>query len=168
MSNAPSRPIIRPTLGFAWSHPAHAIALGFGTGIAPVAPGTVGTLVAFPLHALLAAWWTPLIILLVAVVLFVVGVWACDRTSRALGLSDHSGMNWDEIVAFLVVLVFTPDGWGWQVVAFVLFRAFDVIKPQPIRYIDRTVKGGLGVMLDDLLAAGYTVLVLAVLKWFMG
>ncbi len=164
----PSRPIIRPTLGFAWSHPAHVIALGFGTGVAPIAPGTVGTLVAFPLYALLTMWWTPPGILAIAAALFVLGVWACDRTSRALGLSDHSGINWDEIVAFLVVLVFTPPGWGWQLLAFLLFRAFDVVKPQPIRYFDRTVKGGFGVMLDDVLAAGYTLLVLALLKWFIG
>lgn len=168
MNPAPGRPIIRPTLGFAWSHPAHVLALGFGTGVAPIAPGTVGTLVAFPLHALLARWCSPLQILLVAVALFAIGVWACGRTSRALGLSDHSGINWDEIVAFLIVLVFTPGGWGWQLLAFLLFRVFDVVKPQPIRYFDRNVKGGFGVMLDDLLAAGYTVLVLATLKWWIG
>jgi phosphatidylglycerophosphatase A len=167
MSGASNRPIIRPTLAFALAHPAHFLALGFGTGLAPVAPGTFGTLVAFPLYALLALWLGSAGILLVAAGMFVAGIWLCGRTSRALGLSDHSAINWDEIVAFLAVLAFTPTGWLWDVAAFLLFRFFDVVKPPPIRYFDQTVKGGFGVMLDDVLAAGYTVLVLAIAKFLL-
>ncbi len=151
----------RPSATFLLSHPAHFIALGFGTGLAPAAPGTVGTLLAFPLYAVLGNWLSPLGILALLPGLFALGVWACGRTGRALGVADHSGMNWDEIVAFLLVLVFTPHGLVWQVGAFCAFRFFDVVKPPPIRYLDRTVKGGFGVMLDDLVAAFYSLLLLA-------
>ena len=88
-------------------------------------------------------------------------MWACERTGRDLGVSDHSGMVWDEVVAFWAVLLLVPSGFAAQLAAFFLFRAFDVIKPPPIRHVDRTVKGGFGVMLDDVIAAFYTVLVFA-------
>jgi phosphatidylglycerophosphatase A len=158
----------RPSARFLLSHPAHFIALGFGTGLSPVAPGTVGTLLAFPLHAALARWIDPLGILVLLPALFALGVWACGRTGRALGAADHAGMNWDEIVAFVLVLVFTPPGLAWQVAAFGAFRLFDIVKPPPIRYLDRTVKGGFGVMLDDVLAAFYALLLLAVAKFVIG
>jgi phosphatidylglycerophosphatase A len=158
----------RPSARFLFSHPAHFIALGFGTGLAPAAPGTVGTLLAFPLYAVLVQWIDPLGILLLLPALFALGVWACGRTGRALGAADHAGMNWDEIVAFMLVLVFAPPGLAWQVAAFGAFRLFDIVKPPPIRYLDRTVKGGLGVMLDDLLAAFYALLLLAVAKFVIG
>jgi len=151
----------RPSAAFLLSHPAHFVALGFGTGLSPAAPGTIGTLLAIPIYAVLATWIGPLGVLALLPALFALGVWACGRTGRALGASDHSGMNWDEIVAFLLVLVFTPPGLAWQAAAFVAFRLFDIAKPPPIRYVDRAVKGGLGVMLDDLLAAFYTLLLLA-------
>jgi len=159
---------IRPTAGFLLAHPAHFIALGFGTGLSPVAPGTVGTLLAFPLHALAAAWLAPAALGAALVALFALGVWACGRTGRALGVADHGGMNWDEIVAFMTVLLFTPSGLAWQLAAFVAFRAFDVIKPPPIRWLERTVKGGLGVMLDDAVAALYALLVLALAARLLG
>ena len=152
---------VRPSAAFLLSHPAHFVALGFGTGLAPAAPGTVGTLLAFPLYAVLGHWLSPLGILALLPALFALGAWACGRTGRALGVLDHSGMNWDEIVAFLLVLVFTPPGLAWQVAAFCAFRLFDVVKPPPIRYLDRTVKSGFGVMLDDLVAAFYALLLLA-------
>jgi phosphatidylglycerophosphatase A len=151
----------RPTAGFLLAHPAHFIALGFGTGLSPVAPGTVGTLLAFPMYAVAAAWLAPAALAAVLAALFALGVWACGRTGRALGVADHGGMNWDEIVAFMAVLLFTPAGFWWQLAAFAAFRFFDVVKPPPIRWLDRTVKGGLGVMLDDAVAAFYTLLVLA-------
>lgn len=158
----------RPSATFLLSHPAHFVALGFGTGLSPAAPGTVGTLLAFPLYAVLARWLPPVGILALLPALFGLGVWACGRTGRALGSPDHSAMNWDEIVAFLVILVFTPPGIAWQAAAFVAFRLFDIAKPPPIRYVDRTVKGGLGVMLDDLLAAFYALLLLAVARIAIG
>jgi phosphatidylglycerophosphatase A len=158
----------RPTAGFMLAHPAHFIALGLGTGLSPIAPGTVGTLLAIPLYAALARWLAPPGLALAIAALFVLGIWACGRTGRALGVADHGGMNWDEIVAFLAVLLLTPAGWWWQVFAFAAFRFFDIAKPPPIRHLDRTVKGGLGVMLDDAVAAFYTLLVLAAVKWMLG
>ena len=137
------------------------IALGFGSGLAPAAPGTFGTLFAWVAFAILdpflsdAAWWA------LIGASFVLGVWACERTGRDLGVSDHSGMVWDEVVAFWAVLVLVPGDFAAQLGAFFLFRAFDVIKPPPIRLVDRRVKGGFGVMLDDVLAALYTVLAVA-------
>ncbi|MGH8697671.1 MAG: phosphatidylglycerophosphatase A family protein [Burkholderiales bacterium] len=160
--------LARPTAGFLLSHPAHFIALGFGTGLAPLAPGTVGTLLAVPLYAVLAAWLSPELLAGAIAGLFAIGVWACGRTGRDLGAADHGSMNWDEIVAFLAVLLFTPPGFAWQATAFVAFRVFDVAKPPPIRHVDRTVKGGFGVMLDDAIAAFYALLVLAAAKRLLG
>lgn len=156
--------IYRPTPGFLVRHPAHFIALGFGTGLSPIVPGTFGTVLAFPLYAMLAQAFTPLGVALAIVALFGVGVWACGRTGRDLGVPDHGAMNWDEVVAFLAVLLLTPAGLGWQVGAFVAFRFFDMVKPPPIRRVERTIKGGLGVMADDMVAAFYAVLVLAIAK----
>jgi len=156
--------IARPTAGFAFSHPAHFIALGFGAGLAPVAPGTAGTLLAFPLWWLLRDGYEPLVLLALLAALFAVGVWACARTGRDLGVSDHGAMCWDEIVAFLLVLALAPGEPAWQAAAFFLFRAFDVLKPPPIRQLELRFKGGFGVMFDDILAAGYTLLVLAIAK----
>jgi phosphatidylglycerophosphatase A len=95
-------------------------------------------------------------------------VWACEVTGRALGSPDHGGMVWDETTAFLLVLFFTPVYGYWQVAAFLLFRLFDIVKPPPIRYYERLVKGGWGVMIDDILAAFYTLLVLAIARTVMG
>jgi phosphatidylglycerophosphatase A len=152
----------QPSWRFMWRHPAHVIALGAGSGLAPRAPGTAGTLLAFPLYWALAAWCSPLVLFGVVAGAFALGVWACGVTGRALGAADHGAMVWDEIVAFTLVLAFTPAGWQWQAGAFALFRAFDILKPPPIGYFDRRLKNGFGVMFDDLLAAGYTLLALAV------
>lgn len=153
--------ILRPTAPFMFAHPAHFIALGFGTGLSPFAPGTVGTLLAFPLYRVLDPWLAPAAMLGVIAALFAIGVWAAGRTGRALGIQDHSSMNIDEIAAFMLVLWFTPAGLGWQAFAFLAFRFFDVVKPPPIRHFDRTVKGGFGVMFDDIVAALYTLLLMA-------
>jgi phosphatidylglycerophosphatase A len=153
--------ILRPTAPFMLSHPAHFVALGFGTGLSPFAPGTVGTLLALPLYLVLEPWLSAEAMLAFIAALFAVGVWAAGRTGRALGIQDHTSMNIDEIVAFMLVLWLTPAGLAWQVFAFFAFRFFDVVKPPPIRYFDRTVKGGFGVMFDDLLAALYTLIVIA-------
>ena len=155
---------VRPDWAFLLRHPAHFIAFGGGVGLIPAAPGTFGTLLALPLYWAISPWLPTLELIALTAVLFLVGVWACEVTGRALGVSDHGGMVWDETVAFLLVLCFVPT-WGyWHAMAFGLFRLFDIAKPQPIRHYDRTLKGGFGVMFDDLLAAFYTLLVLALYK----
>lgn len=153
-----------PDARFLLAHPAHFIALGFGTGLSPRAPGTVGTLLAFPLYLALTKVLSPFGVLILCAALFALGVWAGARTARDMGVHDHGSINWDEIVAFLIVLSLTPPDWLWWAGAFAAFRFFDIVKPPPIRHFDTHVKGGLGVMLDDLLAAGYTVLLLAAAK----
>lgn len=155
---------VPPNRRFLFSHPAHFIALGFGSGLARAAPGTAGTLVALPIFWYLHPRLSDPALLAVIVVLFFVGMWACERTGRDLGVPDHGGMVIDEIVAFLLVLFMLPQEPMWEAFAFLLFRFFDITKPLPIRYYDRTVKGGFGVMLDDLIAAFYTLFVLAAWK----
>lgn len=156
----------RPTWEFITRHPAHFIAFGGGAGLSPVAPGTMGTLVTFLLFGLINQYLDPVRFLLLIGVLFIIGIWACSVTGKALGNHDHGGMVWDEIVAFLLVLLFTPNTLVWQAFAFLLFRLFDIFKPQPIRYYDEKLRGGFGVMFDDLLAAFFTLLCLAVWKAF--
>ena len=155
---------IKPNWRFVLSHPAHFLSFGFGSGLFPVAPGTAGTLVAFPIYWYLAERLTGVSLVFVLILAFILGVWACGKTGKALGVADHGGMVWDEILAFLLVLLFTPEGFSWYLLAFLLFRFFDIVKPPPIRYFDRAWHGGLGVMFDDILAAGYTLLSLAVVK----
>ncbi len=154
---------MKPTREFLLKHPAHFIALGFGSGLAPKAPGTFGTLAALPIYAL-AVWlggtW---FLAIIAMLLFFIGIWASGVTGAALGVSDHSDIVIDEIAAFLLILVFTPRSWPWIVLAFVLFRIFDILKPWPISVADRRIKGGFGVMFDDLLAAVFTIICL----WFL-
>ena len=145
-------------------HPAHVVAFGFGAGLAPFAPGTAGTLAAIPIHWYLAPrLGAPAYLGLIAV-LFLVGVWACARTGRSLGVADHPAMVWDETVAFLLVLAIVPREFPWQAAGFLLFRLLDVVKPAPIRSIERRFKGGFGVMFDDLVAAGLALVVLATVK----
>ncbi|MDZ7656901.1 MAG: phosphatidylglycerophosphatase A [Sulfurimicrobium sp.] len=158
----------KPDLKLLFSHPAHFFSLGFGSGLSPFAPGTAGSLLAIPLFMGLAHF-LPLAGLLAVVMLsFGLGVWFCGLTGKALGVSDHGGIVWDEIVAMWLILAFTPPGWLWFGIAFLLFRLFDIWKPFPIRYFDQHVKGGFGVMLDDLLAAGYALAVLKLLEHFYG
>lgn len=154
----------KPDWRFLLNHPAHLLAFGFGSGLSRWAPGTFGTLVAFPIYWYLAPRLSDALFILVLIWAFAFGVWVCDKTGRELGVSDYSGIVWDEIVAFLLVLFFTPEGWIWQVAAFVLFRFFDIVKPEPIKHFDKTWHGGLGVMFDDILAAGYALLCLALVK----
>jgi phosphatidylglycerophosphatase A len=156
--------VIKPDWRFLFSHPAHLLAFGFGSGLACKAPGTFGTLVAFPMYWYLAPRLTDAMFMLVLIWCFAIGVWVCDETGKALGEADYGGIVWDEIVSFMLVLFFTPPGWHWSLLAFVLFRFFDILKPPPIRYFDSNWHGGLGVMFDDLLAAGYALLCLALLK----
>jgi phosphatidylglycerophosphatase A len=153
--------LANPGYRFMLSHPAHVIALGFGSGLAPTAPGTFGTLfgwVSFNLLAPMLTWQGWLALLVGG---FLLGVWACERTGRDLGVADHGGMVWDEIIAIWLVLFFLPTTLVWQAVGFLLFRLFDIFKPAPIAQFERAFKNGFGVMGDDLIAAFFTLLVLA-------
>jgi phosphatidylglycerophosphatase A len=154
---------VRPTLAFVLRHPAHLLAFGLGSGLVRPAPGTAGTLLALPIFWFVHPRVADATFLGMIAVLFLVGIWACGRTGRTLGVPDHSGMVLDEIVAFLLVLFMLPATPAWQAVGFLLFRLFDIYKPPPIRHLDRSLKGGLGVMLDDLVAAFYALL--AVVLW---
>jgi phosphatidylglycerophosphatase A len=153
-----------PTFAFMKPRLSRWIALGFGSGLAPVAPGTVGTLFAWALFVLLDPWLSALAWWVVILIGFVIGCWACERTGRDLGVPDHSAIVWDEVIAFWAVLVLVPATTVSQVAAFFVFRIFDVVKPPPIRQFDASMKNGFGVMFDDVLAAFYTLLVFA--AWF--
>lgn len=153
-----------PTLGFLFHHPAHFIALGFGAGLAPMAPGTFGTLLAIPIAALLRAYVSDAVFAGAILAFGVLGIWAAGVAGRNLGAPDHGAIVWDEVVAFLAVLFFVGDDRLSVAIAFLLFRLFDIVKPPPIRQLDAALKNGFGVMLDDLLAAGYTLLVLALAR----
>ena len=149
-------------LKFLFSHPAHFIAGGFGSGYSPWAPGTTGTLFGWVSYLLLAQWLTtPAAMCLFLLLSFAIGVWACHETGRHLGAVDHGSIVIDEIVPFWLVLwvtqLLTDNDWPWQLAAFLLFRVFDVLKPQPARYFDVQVKNGFGVMCDDLIAALYSI-----------
>lgn len=144
------------------TNPVHFFAFGFGSGLAAKAPGTFGTLAAIPLYLLLAQLSLPLY--LVAIVLsFIVGVWLCGESSELLGVHDHSGIVWDEFVGFWITMIAAPAGWLWIVVGFGLFRLFDIWKPWPISVLDAKVHGGLGIMVDDVLAGVYALIVLQLL-----
>ena len=158
---APAR---APDLRFLLAHPAHLIACGFGSGLSPVAPGTFGTLFAWLSFLTIEHVLSGLSLAVFLALAFVAGVIACDRTGRALGVIDHGSIVWDEIVPFWIVLAIAPPEWPWQLAAFVLFRLFDITKPAPASYFDRQVKNGFGVMMDDVVAAAYTLLALALGK----
>ena len=152
-----------PDARFLVSHPAHFIALGFGVGLVPWAPGTFGTLLGWGIFLVLYEWLSPLVIAFLAIPFFFLGIWACDRTGRDLGVADHGAMVWDEVVAFIPLAALASASLAMQAVAFALFRLFDIWKPFPIRHFERNVKGGFGVMLDDLIAASYAYVVIAML-----
>jgi phosphatidylglycerophosphatase A len=147
-------------------HPVNFLALGFGSGLAPVAPGTAGTLAAIPVYLLLQPLALEVYLPLV-VALFVVGIPICAFTAQRLQVHDHPGIVWDEVVGYLVTMAFAPAGWLWVVAGFVLFRIFDVAKPWPIMWLDRQVHGGFGIMLDDLLAGVFAAAALQLLVFYM-
>jgi phosphatidylglycerophosphatase A len=137
----------KPSMG----NPVHLLAFGFGAGCSPKAPGTMGTLLAVALYLPLSR--LPLEFYLAAVLaVSLVGIWLCGRAARDLGVHDHPGIVWDEIAGYLVTMIAAPAGWAWILAGFALFRLFDIVKPWPIGWLDRRVPGGLGIMLDDLVA----------------
>jgi phosphatidylglycerophosphatase A len=150
---------MKPDVRFLLADRAHFVALGFGSGLAPVAPGTFGTLAGLLLFWPLAQAFpgTPALLVFIGLC-FILGIWACARTGRTLGVADHGSIVWDEMVAMWLLLAFTPASCLWWLAAFALFRFFDILKPWPIRWFDARIKNGFGVMFDDFLAALYALL----------
>ena len=147
-------------------NPVHFLAFGFGSGLSPWAPGTMGTVAAIPV------WWLAsqfglLVYLVVLAGVIAVGPYLCGRTSADMGVHDHGGIVWDEIAGFLLTMVLVPVTPLWCLAGFVLFRLFDIVKPWPIGWLDRKVKGGTGIMVDDLVAAIYAALCLQALLWVL-
>jgi phosphatidylglycerophosphatase A len=155
-SPEPGQAVLRPT----WRHladPVHCLALGFGSGLAPFAPGTFGSLVglgfALALRPCGAAWNVAAVAVAV-----VAGIWICGESARRLGVHDHPAIVWDEVAGMMIAMLAVPDAWWGAPLAFGLFRAFDIAKPWPIREIDHGMRGGAGIMLDDVLAGVFAAL----------
>ncbi|MGH1485725.1 MAG: phosphatidylglycerophosphatase A family protein [Cellvibrionaceae bacterium] len=145
-------------------HPVQLLALGFGSGLAPKAPGTFGTLAAIPLY-LCIAQLPVLFQFIIIFIAFLIGIYLCQTTADALGVHDHPAIVWDEFVGFWLTMMALPLlnvslTWYWLLLGFVLFRFFDIVKPWPIRTVDQKVSGGFGIMLDDILAGIYAALLL--------
>ncbi|GMG88042.1 phosphatidylglycerophosphatase A family protein [Biformimicrobium ophioploci] len=155
-----------PTFGQLLRDPVMLLAFGFGSGLVPKGPGTAGTLAAIPLWLLIAglnpAWY-----LLVLVATALLGIYLCGAASRKLGVHDHGGIVWDEMVGYWITMFMAPAGWGWALYGFVLFRIFDIAKPWPIGWLDRRVHGGAGIMLDDIVAALFAAGILQLTAAFM-
>jgi len=147
-------------------NPVHCLAFGFGSGLAPIAPGTAGTLLAVPLYLLLAPLSLPLYIA-VLLVAFALGVYLCGKTADDLGVHDHPGIVWDEFVGYWITLIAAPPGWEWLLWGFVLFRFFDIFKPWPIKWLDQHVASGFGIMIDDVLAGIYALILLQVTAYYL-
>jgi phosphatidylglycerophosphatase A len=147
-------------------HPVDFLALGFGSGLLPFAPGTAGTVAAIPVYLLLQPLAAPFYLAIV-VLLALAGIAICGQAANRLGVHDHPGIVWDEIVGYLVTMAFAPPGWLWIGLGFVLFRLFDIVKPWPIKWCDRQVGGGLGIMLDDLLAGVFSAALLQLLAIYL-
>jgi len=142
------------------------LALGFGSGLAPKAPGTVGTLVALPLYYFMAQ--LPLLhYLMITAVLFIIGVWLCGYTASKLGAHDHPGIVFDEIVGYLITMIAVPFSWPMLLAGFVLFRFFDAVKPWPISWCDKNLHGGFGIMFDDVLAGLASLILLQLYLHFL-
>lgn len=155
-----------PTLRWVFSDPGRILMFGFGSGLIRPGSGTWGTLLAWFFWVFASPGATDLAIGIFLLLSFIYGCWAAERVSRSLGVQDHVGIVWDEFVAFWLVLWLVPASLLAQAIAFALFRIFDTFKPPPIRQVDRRFKGGIGVMLDDILAAAYTLLVMALIIRF--
>lgn len=170
--NPPLAPAARPSLRFMLGHPAHAIALGFGSGLSPVAPGTAGTLFAWGLYVLIADWFSAWAMGTFIAVSALVGWWACTVTASHMRVLDPGPIVWDEVVAFWLVLwLVMPTGFVGQLSAFVLFRVFDAVKRGPVGWADSLFhgfgwRGGFGILFDDLVAAFCTLLVIAAWRFW--
>ena len=140
------------------------LAFGFGSGLSLFAPGTMGTMVAIPFSFLLKQL-PPYLFWVILIALFLIGIYLCGSTARRLGKHDPGGIVWDEMVGYWLTVAFIPMQWPWLLAAFVLFRLFDIFKPWPIRQSEKLFRGGLGIMVDDIIAALYAMGILAVFQW---
>lgn len=140
-----------PTFKQLIRNPVHLLAFGFGSGLAKKAPGTAGTLMAVPIYYGLFGLGAN-VYLVSLVVISLLGIWICGKTADDIGIHDHGGIVWDEIAGYLLTMLWVPLTWMNIVLGFVLFRLFDILKPWPINLLDRHVKGGFGIMVDDILA----------------
>lgn len=165
-SSGQSGPVFKPSAAWVFRSPSRTIAFGLGSGLLRPAPGTWGTLCGWLLWVGIVSRLPEIAIASVLALSFVLGCWVCQRTGREMGMPDYGGMVWDEIVAIWLVLWLTPASFTAQLVAVVVFRFFDILKPPPVHYFDRRFKNGFGVMLDDIMAAVYSLLVVALLVRF--
>jgi len=145
-------------------NPIHFLSFGFGAGLSPIAPGTAGTIVAIPIFLLLSEM--ALIFYLAAILfIFVFGCWASSLTASALKVHDHPGIVIDEIAGYLITMILVPVTWYWVILGFIFFRLFDIWKPWPISIVDKNMDGGLGIMLDDVVAGLFSLLSLHIVIW---
>ena len=149
------------------TNPLHLLSFGFGSGLMPVAPGTFGTLAAVLPYLLLARLPLP-VYGLVVLAGFALGIYLCQYTSAALGVHDHPAIVWDEFIGFWITMIAAPLSWKWILIGFVLFRVFDIVKPWPVGVADARLKGGLGIMFDDVLAGLYALACMQLLMLLLG
>ena len=143
------------------------LSVGFGSGLSPFAPGTMGTLAAIPPYLLLSRLEL-LVFIAVLIIGFIVGVYLCDFTSKALGVHDHGGIVWDEFIGFWITMIAVPEvNWQWILAGFLLFRFFDIVKPWPVKLADKRIQGGFGIMIDDVLAGLYALGCMHLLYWLV-
>lgn len=144
---------------FNLSNPIQFLALGFGSGLAPKAPGTFGTLAAIPIYLLLTML-TPLHYGVMVLVMSVAGIYICGKAAADVGVHDHGAIVWDEFVGFFITMFMVPVSWQSILLGFILFRLFDILKPWPISYIDKKMTGGLGIMFDDVIAGVFALIIM--------
>lgn len=144
------------------SNPVHFLALGFGSGLAPKAPGTFGTLAAVPLYMLMSGL-SLTVYVAITLLVTVAGIWICDKAAKDMQVHDHGAIVWDEVAGLLITMIAAPSGWLYLVLGFILFRFFDIVKPWPIKILDARVHGGFGIMIDDVLAGVFAAICLQAL-----
>ena len=156
-----------PTPGQVFKDPVLLLAFGFGSGLSPRAPGTAGSVMALLIYFLLLQGLSPMVYLAVVLLATVLGIYLCHSASNKLGVHDHGGIVWDEFAGLWLALFALPSGFWWPLLGFLLFRVFDIIKPFPISWLDKQVHGGLGIMIDDIVAGSFAFICLQLLLlWF--